>query len=189
MATETSWVYFTRPPTDWGGSDVQARYVPKTMVRGLAANLITLSWYAMIDADPDLPGLLGANPRQPRPAYAALVRLDEQLRAARYERALIQSELASTNLEGYVFTDQPGTTSAQRIDVVWYDCPSLVVGIGVLPTDCANSAGYAVFAAKVAVYDHLNGSPMIYTDAADRIVDGKITLSVNRNPVYIHYNP
>lgn len=189
MATETSWVYSTRPPSDWGGADVQARYVPKTMVRGMAANLLTLSWYAMIDADPDQPGLLGGYPLQPRLGYTALMRLDQQLRSARYERALTTSELASTALEGYVFTDKPGTASAQRIDVVWYDCPGLIVGTGNLPYDCANSAGYPIPAARITVYDYLNGTPIVYTDADDGVVDGKVTLSVNRKPLYVHYTP
>jgi hypothetical protein len=190
MCTETSWIYLEDPDdSNWGGAAVQARYVPKSMVRGLAANLITLNWYAMIDADPDLPGLLGGPPWQLRPAYTALVRLNQQLRAARFERALNPVELASTNLEGYVFTDNPGTASAQRIDVVWYDCPGLVVGIGVLPTDCENSAGYAVPASRITVYDHLDGSPSVFTDAGDGKTDGTVTLSVNRNPMYIHYTP
>jgi PKD repeat protein len=106
MSTETGWTYSTIPGTDWGGEAIQGRYVPKSLVRGIAAGLITTNWYAMTDADPSQPGLLGGwHPSfQVRQAYTAIVKLSQQLGAAKYERALTFTETASPNLEGYVFT-------------------------------------------------------------------------------------
>jgi hypothetical protein len=43
--------------------------------------------------------------------------------------------------------------------------------------------------AKIGVTDHLTGSLQILTDASDGVIDGKIKLMVDRNPIYIHYNP
>lgn len=191
MSTETSWVVSPRPPTDWGGEAVQARYVPKTMIRSIAANLLMTSWYAMTDTDPDQPGLLDSagNANQPRPSYYALVRLNEQLHAARYDRPLTFAETRSSYLEGYVFTDKVGTSSSERVDVIWYDCPGLVVGVGTLPTDCTSSASYFVNDTKIGVTDHLTGSLQILTDASDGVINGKIKLTVNRDPIYIRYNP
>jgi hypothetical protein len=190
MNTETGWVYSTIPGTDWGGNAVQGRYVPKTFVRGLAAGLITTNWYAITDADNSLPGLLGGSyPFQLREAYTATLKLSQQLGAAKYERPLTQSEAGSPNLEGYVFTNYEGAHGTERVDIIWYDCPSLIVDTPNLPKDCSNSASYAVPVAVIGVADHLGGAVQILTDSGDGVSDGKVTLQINRNPIYIHYNP
>jgi hypothetical protein len=190
MNTETGWVYSTIPNTDWGGEAVQGRYVPKTFVRGIAANLLTTNWYAMIDADPSQPGLLGGtSPFQLREAYTATVKLGQQLGAAKYERALTKTETGSANLEGYVFTNYEGAHGTERVDIIWYDCPGLIVDTPNLPVDCTNSAIYTVPAAPIGVADHLSGAVQILTDNSDGVVDGKVKIAINRNPVYIHYNP
>jgi hypothetical protein len=61
----------------------------------------------------------------------------------------------------------------------------LIVGIGALPADCLNAAPYTVSASKISVVNHVTGAAQIYTDNGD----GKITLAINTNPVYIHYQP
>jgi hypothetical protein len=194
MNTETGWVYSTIPTTDWGGEAVQGRYVPKTFVRGMAAGLITTNWYAMIDADDSLPGLLGGRSPsfQVREAYTATLKFSQQLGAAKYERALTQAETGSPNLEGYVFTNYGGANGAERVDIMWYDCPGLIVDTFTdpnLPVDCLNSAAYTVSAGSLGVADHLGGAMQILTDSSDGQSDGKVTLWINRNPIYIHYNP
>ncbi len=191
MSTETGWVYSTIPGTDWGGEAIQGRYVPKTFVRGIAAGLVTTSWYAMLDADPSQPGILGGSypSFQLRQAYQALQQLSQQLGAAKYQRALTQAETGSRNLEGYTFTNYEGVHGTDRIDVIWYDCPSLIVDTPDLPSDCLNAAVYTVSAAPIGVSDHLGGAMQILTDNSDGVVDGKVSLAINRNPVYIHYNP
>ncbi len=190
LSTETGWVYQTNPGGDWGGPDIQGRYVPKSMIRGQAANLIMTNWYALTDADPTLPGLLsGSYPFQARPSYTALQRLITQLKAAHFERALTASELGHSDLEGYRYVQTTTTGASERIDVLWYDCPGLVVGTGSLPVDCLNAAAYKVPASRVTVYDHLNGSAAVYLDGNDGLLDRKVKLSINRNPVYIHYTP
>jgi hypothetical protein len=188
MSTETGWVY----GKSWGGPDIQARYVPKTMVRSIAAGLLTASWYAMVDADPSLPGFLGGSypSFNARPAYSALNVLYQELRAARYQRALNSAETGGVpNLEGYVFTNYGGAHGTERVDVAWYDCPSLIVGNGTLPADCLNAAPYTVSASKISVVNHVTGVAQIYTDGGDGMNDGKITLVINTSPVYIHYQP
>ena len=191
MSTETGWVYSTIPGTDWGGEAIQGRYVPKTFVRGIAAGLVTTSWYAMLDADPSQPGILGGSypSFQLRQAYQALQQLSQQLGAAKYQRALTRAETGSRNLEGYTFTSYEGVHGTDRIDVIWYDCPGLIVDTPDLPSDCLNAAVYAAPAAPVGVSDHLGGAMQILTDNSDGVVDGKVSLAINRNPVYIHYNP
>ena len=190
LSTETGWVYQANPGGDWGGPDIQGRYVPKAMIRGQAANLIMTNWYALTDADPTLPGLLGgAQPFQIRPSYTAMKRLITQLKAAQFERALTSGEMGHPDLEGYRYSQTTVAGNTERIDVTWYDCPGLVVGTGSLPVDCLNAAAYDVPASQVTVYDHLNGSGVVYTDGNDGVLDGKVKLFINRNPVYIHYTP
>jgi hypothetical protein len=188
VSTETGW----GSTSVWGGQDAQGRYVPKTLVRSMAAGLLTASWYAMLDADSNLPGLLGGDyPNfQERPAYHAMQVMYQELHAARYQRALNSAETAGVpNLEGYVFTNYAGAHGTERVDVVWYDCPGLIVGTGKLPVDCLNAAPYTVSAAQIGVVNHATGITQIYTDAGDGTTDGKVTLTVNRAPIYIHYQP
>lgn len=189
MSSETGWVY----GHSWGGADIQARYVPKTLVRGIAAGLLTTSWYAMTDSDPSLPGLLGGYfpSFQERPGYAALQVLYHELHAAKYQRALTSAETSrSPYLEGYIFTNYAGAHGTERVDVVWYDCPGLIVGLHHdLPVDCLNAAPYTISATKIGVVDQVTGAMQIYTDGSDGVIDGKITLIINRAPVYIHYQP
>ena len=191
MSTETGWVYSTIPNTDWGGEAIQGRYVPKTFVRGIAAGLITTNWYAMIDADPSQPGLVGGlyPPFQVREAYTATLTLSQQLGAAKFERALTPAETGSPNLEGYMFTNYEGAHGTERVDVIWYDCPSLIVDTPDLPVDCLDAAVYTVPTAPVGVSDHLGGAMQILADGSDGVLDGKVSLAIDRNPVYIHYNP
>ncbi len=191
MSSETGWVYSTIPGTDWGGEAIQGRYVPKTFVRGIAAGLLTTNWYAMLDVDPSQPGVLGGTfpSFQLRQAYQALQQLSQQLGAAKYQRALTQAETGSRYLEGYMFTDDTGVHGTDRIDVIWYDCPGLIVDTPDLPSDCLNAAVYTVPAAPIGVSDHLGGAMRILTDGSDGVIDGKVSLAINRDPVYIHYNP
>jgi hypothetical protein len=116
-------------------------------------------------------------------------RLITQLKAARFERALTSGETGHPDLEGYRYTQTTTTGATERIDVIWYDCPGLVVGTGSIPVDCLNAAAYSVPAPHATVYDHLNGSALVYMDGDDGVLDGKIKLFINRNPKYIHYIP
>jgi len=99
MSTETGWVYSTIPGTDWGGEAVQGRYLPKTFVRGIAAGLVTTNWYAMLDADPSQPGILGGSYRHSRCGkhIKRCRQLSQQLGAAKYQRALTQAETGSSS--------------------------------------------------------------------------------------------
>jgi hypothetical protein len=117
------------------------------------------------------------------------VKLSQQLGAAKYERALTLTETGSPNLEGYLFTNYEGAHGIERVDIIWYDCPGLIVDTPDLPLDCFNAALYTVPTAPIGVSDHLNGAMQVLTDSSDGVIDGKVSLAINRNPVYIHYNP
>ena len=121
------------------------------------------------------------------------MKFSQQLGAAKYERPLDQAETGSPtpagSLEGYVFTNYAGAHGAERVDIIWYDCRSMIVDTPDLPFDCLNSAAYTVSATRIGVTDHLGGAMQILTDGSDGQFDGKVSVLINRNPIYIHYNP
>jgi hypothetical protein len=189
MNTETGWAYLdSDPDSDWGSPTVQARYVPKSFVRGSAARLLLVNWYMWTDGqDPSQPGLL-SNALAARPAYFALQTVISELRDATFVRTLNSQETGHERLEGYVFSTRSGNTS-QRIDVIWYDCPTMVVFTPELPVDCNSTATYRVHAAQVGVRQHMPGPMLIKYDADDGVIDGLVSLQVNTDPIYIHYSP
>jgi len=180
ISTETGWP----SASFWGSSELQARYVPKAYVRGYAAGLPLAIWYAMIDADSSNPGLLGPG-LMPRPSYAALQTVASRLGPARFVRTIPITETGSPNLEGYQFS-APGLSGGKRLDVYWYDCPS--VSSGSPPVDCDDVAPLRIAAARVARIDKL-GTRLIVDDTDDGYRDGFVTLGVLSSPIYIDYEP
>jgi hypothetical protein len=189
MNTETGWAYLdSDPDSDWGSPTVQARYVSKTFVRGSAARLLLVNWYTLIDfQDPFQPGLLG-NALVERPAYFALQTVISELRDATFIRTLKVQEIGNQNLEGYMFSTS-SSSGSQRIDVIWYDCPTLVVFTPDLPVDCNTTATYRIHAAQVGVRQYMPGPMLIKHDADDGVTDGMVSLQINADPIYIHYLP
>ena len=181
MATETTW---PSVPV-WGGPEIAARYVPKAYARSMAANLSATIWFALLDATPDQPGLLDSTSTPgmliPRPAYdAARVAID-RLSGAKYVQTITQTG-ASSPIEGYQFT----TAEGKRLDVYWYECPSMVTMTP--PQDCENVAPLKIAASRVAKIDKF-GNTTIVLDEDDGYRDGWITLGVLSSPIYIDYAP
>jgi hypothetical protein len=183
ICTEASWA---SGGVNWGSVELHARYVPKLYVRGFAAGLPAISWFAWMDADEMYSGLLGPG-LAPRPAYTAYQTLASLMSQARYVRAIPPSETGSEQLEGYQFS-VPGLSERKRLDVYWYECPTMASGRP--PEDCENSAPLTLSASQIAKIDKLGGR-VILNDANDGRVDGWVTLpgGVSSSPIYIDYNP
>lgn len=181
MCTETTWPRASM----WGSDDLQVRYVVAANVRGVAAGFLTQNWYAWRDVDSSLPGLLD-NDLQPKPAYYAYQTLADQLGKASYKRPLTKDETNSDNIEGYVFT-VPGKSVKSRLDVIWYDCPGYKY---TPPEDCSPGVSQTmeVQASALQVTD-LYGNSNIQYDLDDGIADGKVTLEIGPDPVYVKYDP
>ena len=178
--SETGWP----SATNWGSPELQARYVPKVYARSYAAGLPLAIWYAMIDADSGNPGLLDPS-LTPRPAYVALQTATSLLSPARFVRTIPATETGSPNLEGYQFS-APGLSGRKRLDVYWYDCPSMSSGLP--PVDCDDVAPLRLAATRVAKLDKL-GTRLIVDDTDDGYRDGFVTLGVLSSPIYIDYEP
>jgi hypothetical protein len=179
--TETGWP----SGTNWGSPELQARYVPKVFVRGLAADLPAMTWFSLIDSDYSLPGLLDMQ-LNPRPAYEALRALIATMPQPRFVRTIPVSETGSSFIEAYQFS-VPGPTGLKQVDVYWYDCPS-VVSYPAYPFDCDDVAPLRLNAPQVVKIDKL-GNRLLVDDADDGDHDGYVTTELSSSPIYIEYQP
>jgi hypothetical protein len=96
--------------TAWGqpGSpERQSRYVSQFYVRGLAANLKAVLWYAMMDYGGNGYGLLTAA-NEPKKAYWAYKTLTEEQAGFTYKRTLTTTDTGSADIEGYAFENGSG---------------------------------------------------------------------------------
>jgi hypothetical protein len=179
--TETSWPF----GTNWGSPELQARYVPKVYVRGLAANLSTVTWFSLIDADTGLSGLMDSY-LNTRPAYEALRALVNTMPQPHFVRTIPVSETGSSFIEAYQFSV---TTPAgiRRMDVYWYDCPSMASYLA-YPSDCDNVAPLRLNVTQIVKIDKL-GNRSLVDDADDGYRDGYVTFGVLSSPVYVEYQP
>jgi streptogramin lyase len=183
ICTEASWA---SGGVNWGSVELQARYVPKLYVRGFAAGLPVVNWFAWIDTDSTYSGLLGPG-LVPRPSYTAYQTLTSLMSQARYVRSIPPSETGSTRVEGYQFS-VPGLGERKRLDVYWYECPTMASSRP--PKDCGDTASLAIRASRIAKIDKLGGR-VILNDAADGRTDGRVTIpgGVGSSPIYIDYEP
>ena len=176
FATETGWP----AGTNTGSPELAARYVPKVFARSLAAGLRATIWFAMLDADSSSPGLLDSSYMPgyliPRPGYAAFQTLTTLMAGAKY----VATVPLSSPLEGYQFL-----VNGKRLDVYWYDCPSLAMPQA---QDCGSTMTLRIAAAQIAKYDLL-GNKTVVNDVDDGVQDGAITVSVGTSPIYVTYEP
>jgi hypothetical protein len=178
--------------TIWGSPSLAARYVTKSYVRALAAGLPVANWFALVDADASNPGLLGPG-YMPRPAHSAYRVMASLLQQPRFVRAIPSTETGSARLEGYQLSVL-GNNGYKRVDVYWYDCPSMYMTSlyqNGAPVDCADRAPLRVAASQVTMVTHLGTATML-TDAGDGILDGWVTIpngGVDTNPIYVDFGP
>jgi hypothetical protein len=169
--------------TNWGSTELAARYVPKAYARSMAADLGATIWFALLDADSSNPGLLDSTTTPgtfiPRPAYQAYQALTTLMNGAQYAGAVLTID----PIEGYRFT-----VNGRRLDVYWYDCPQVRYPLSDGPHDCTSTKTQVIDAPRVGVVDKY-GVKVIKNDIDDGMVDGKVTLSIDTNPVYVDYNP
>jgi hypothetical protein len=175
VCTETSWS--SAASTGWGSDELQSRYTVKGYVRGVAADLGVIVWYAILDySDSIAPGLL-SNDLQPKPSHSAYRVMTEMLGRAVYQRQLTSAETGSSQIEGYVFQ-----VCGKRLDIAWTEDDT--------PYDTSDDPWQplTVQAQTLRVVDKL-GNDIWYDDADDGKADGRITITVGGSPVYLEYNP
>jgi hypothetical protein len=173
ICTETSW--WGTPA--WGGDEMQSRYVVQSYTRGIAADLKMLIWFAYSDSvwEEEAAGLFTTT-YQPKPSYHAFRTTEGQLQRATYQRPLSAAEKASPNIEGYVFTNRSG----HRLDVVWTEG-----GNRFNPADDP-VVFYTAYSNWLRVVDKYGVTRWV-GDADDGLVDGKVTVAVGGDPLFLEY--
>jgi hypothetical protein len=150
-------------------------------VRGLADGLVAQIWWPLRDLGSGLNGILDSN-LNPRPAYCAYQTLTQQLAQARNARRLTVGETGGGNIDGYGF-NVPAPSAVQRVDVVWYDCPGYLQKP---PVDCpAGVYQTMVVPAQTLLITDMYGNSRTVTDASDGVADGRVTVHVQPNPIYL----
>lgn len=186
MNTETGW--WPAPTT--ADKELAARYVVKTLARVMASDMVLANWFALTDSgDVGLPGLLDPN-WAPRPAYTALQIAIARLGQAKFVRAIPSSETGASQIEAYQFSVLGATGNWKRLDLYWYECPSMITMIPALPTDCENKAPLQISVTsgdEIEVIDKMGAK----TTLDDDNTDGKVTIpgGVGSSPIYIDYQP
>jgi hypothetical protein len=161
----------------WGGEEAQARYAVQGFVRGLSADLSMIIWFKAHDKwmEVEQPGLLDVS-LAPKPSYYAFKTTARELAGVDKVRALTESELGSTQIEGYRFHNYLG----RRVDVVWTTDDSR------FDPDDNPVVDLTVNATMLNVTDKLGNEQMI-NDLVDGRADGKITLQLDGSPLFLEY--
>ena len=155
-----------------GGSDeTQSRYVVKTFVWAMAADLEYVNWFVLRDITSGFPYLYGLldDSWQRKPSFYAFRTIAEQLGSAVFIRAMSTSELGHAEAEGYIFQDQ-----AQDIYAVWMNNEATQ------PVHFGGSAAWVV---------DKYGTQTSISDGDDGSVDGVVTVNVGPSPVYVRPLP
>jgi hypothetical protein len=170
----------------WGDDERQSRYVIKVNVRARAAQMPAIIWYKSDDTGAgDLPGLLDAA-RQPKPAYWAFDRMTDMLASATYQRTLTAADTGTSEIEGYSFS-----VCGQRLDVVWTE------GESWSSTNDDPEIQWKVPAESLRVTDKFgniagckdNDHDGLCRDNDDGKNDGRTTITVGGDPLFVEYNP
>jgi hypothetical protein len=159
-------------PSRGSSHESQSRYVVKTFVWAMAADLEYANWFALRDITDEwfsyLYGLLD-DFWQRKPSSYAFSTLTEQLGHAVFSRTMTADELGYAPAEGYVFLD-----GNQSIYVVWMN----------------DEATRPVrFNSSVAWVVDKYGAQSSVSDDDDGYTDGFLTVYVGPSPVYVRPLP
>lgn len=143
----------------------QARYVIQGYVRGLAAGVANITWYALTTVNDNYQqGLLFDN-LTPKPAFYAYQTLTSELNGYEYTGTLGQADL-----EGYVFQEAAGQVKT----VVW------------------GSGSLSFLARQIRLVEYQGNATLIEDGGSgdiDGLKNGSIQLQLGLNPIFIQSLP
>jgi len=149
---------------DTNSLNQQARYVIQGHVRGLAAGVKNITWYALSTPNDSYQQALLFDDLAPKPAFYAYKTLTTELDGFEYARTLT---IAAG--EGYVFKRPCGPEKT----VAW------------------GSGSYTLTAGSVRIVNRTGTAKTVLDGAAedmDQIKDGKIKLQLSADPIFISLN-
>lgn len=152
-----------------GTDEIQSRYVPILYVHTMAADLLSLSWFMLVDQDPGYwkTGLLRADLTR-KPAFYAYQTASQRLGKASYVGALSSAEKGTDAMEAYRFLGQDGQT---QFIVAW--------------TNEEQEHPLPLQAKQVLIVDKYGSKRWLY-DISDRRLDGVTTVPVGPSPIYLY---
>ena len=180
VVTEAGW--HSNAPGDPDGTDAgdpehQARYVVELFTQNMASGSELMIWWMLYD-----PGgswiydnglVTDDTPPVQKPAFSAFQVAVAQLGTAHFVRILPIGETGSSNMEAFEFRDN---VHQRTLYVAWLD-----------PVESANVEPLQVAASVVTVRD-IYGDHFTVSDGQDGQVDGKVTVLVGGQPVYVEVN-
>jgi len=171
--------------------ELQARYVVELFAQALAADVSAMTWFTLRDLPEDWyplkTGLVCDKTADPasctfasdsndvanyakKPAFTTYQVMMEEMDTAHFDRVLTTAETGDDNLEVYRFVDYV----ADRITyIAWLN-----------PIDTEEVAPLAIPAAQATLKD-IYGASSSASDADDGATDGRVTVQVGGQPVYI----
>jgi len=174
IVTETGKHSDNRPHSP-SSPELQARYVVVLFTQGMASDCQIVIWWMLKEpgsfywdnglVDYDL---------SPKPSYYAYQTMTSKLETAHFERALTPVETGSDDLVAYKFIDN---VHAKTIYIAW-----------LYPVEESDRSRPLWLPASRAVVSDIYGDEVTVSDGDDGVRDGRITVPVNGQPVYVEVN-
>ncbi|HZQ97924.1 MAG TPA: hypothetical protein VFC93_03810 [Chloroflexota bacterium] len=156
----------------YGSPDFQARYVVQGTVRALAAGNQIAIWFALVDFDEWKRGILDTS-YQPHPATGAAAVMNAELVDPVYRGELSARQAVPPDVEGYYFDTPTG-----EVLVVWVDDEG----------DAGATRTIALAGSAVRAVDR-DGVVKRIVDADDGKLDGRVALTLTREPLFVRVAP
>lgn len=161
--------------------ELQARYVTMLLAQTLAANVDVHIWWMLFDPGATYPynnGLVtsvSSNTQEPvrKPSFIAYRTAVAFLEGAVFQRTLSSGETNNADMIAYQFTERNG----QTLYVAWLG-----------PIRRMDTADLSLPGTAATVFD-IYGAARTVTDGDDGQTDGRITLAVGAQPVYVRIQP
>ncbi len=173
IITEAGW-HSNNPPNSPSSPEIQARYVVELFTQSMAADIKIMIWWMLHDPGGFYSnnGLVtnDANP-QPKPAFFAYRTAVNQLSTAHFQYRLSNAQTGHSDMEVYRFIDH---VNQRIVYVAWLN-----------PVDTTTVKLLNLWGAQATVRDIIYGNGQIVTDTNG---DGRVTIHVTGQPVYVEIN-
>ena len=173
IITEAGW-HSDSTPSAYSNEEIQARYVVQLFTQSLAADIDVMIWWMLYDPNDWMGdyGLVTDNtPPYRKPAFTAYRTIVNRMTGKEFVRVLSPTETQQPLMEAYQFRD-PATGRAHYI--AWLN-----------PENTNSKAMLTVAAAEVNTTSLYGVPGPTIGDAADGTVDGRVSITVGGQPVYI----
>ncbi len=174
IITEAGWHSNNTYPIHPASEQIQARYVVELFTQSMAADIDVMIWWMLYD-----PGggawnnglVTNETPPVEKLAFYAYRTLVSELSTAHFKQILSQTETGTADMEVYQFNDY---TYNRDVYVAWMD-----------PVDTAVTQPLKLSGTQATIRQFINGTTQIITDSNDGVVDGKVTVQITADPIYM----